>query len=78
MSLPLAWFDNRIGADFMRLLTCLDGVEGKGNDEAIVAATDHKVARTSQAADTFFAMTQCYDCLSDAGKKNQASHDEVR
>ncbi|RYF53115.1 MAG: hypothetical protein EOO39_41230 [Cytophagaceae bacterium] len=35
MSLPSAWFDNRIDADFMRLLTCLDRIEGKGNDKAI-------------------------------------------
>lgn len=33
--LPSAWFDNRIDADFMRLLTCLDRIEGKGNDKAI-------------------------------------------
>lgn len=52
MSLPFAWFDNRIDADFMRLLTCLDGIEGKGKDEAILAAADHKVARTSQAPAT--------------------------
>jgi len=35
MSLPSAWFDNRIDADFMRLLTCLDRIEGNGNDKAI-------------------------------------------
>lgn len=52
ISLPSTWFDNRLDADFMRLLTCPDGIEGTGKDEAIFAAVDQKVARTSQAPAT--------------------------